>query len=676
MLDTSIGGLGLYLPLHSLPHGVRQSITASEGNNARLRILDGSAEILDTSCAIRHFTVEPHPNTKVGAICGIAFARNPSVPLPELSLQKNQPHVEFVNDPAAIAELIQDLWDLESDAPVTLQIETLRWPGIPRRTSLLREISCLSLFFESGLPLPPLLVGKPYLFHFTLFQSFYVFYAKLIGMKNGRMDVSVPDLLAKLNRRLTSRVPVTATDTFVATFRDSFRDVDVTGQVEDLTERGVSLITDDRESILPAGVFLPRITLSLGPGFETTLQGRVIHCEDTPDGRLSLKVNIENNERTQMRALFNFVVSRRYSTTSELTSDQYSKVWVLFNNSGYTALVEPDSLAFMQNSAPPTWDRLYQSRGELSRNVAVDEGGEALSAGLHLTRLFSRTWIVHHLAIIHGHQRSATPKLFGAMCDFLLQTDAEYVISYTKANESWSQKNYYQFASAYPDPNLNVIRSYDVLQFPLLKRNVDLTIPESVIVREANKWDRKRIARFLSLHLPSLECTAFDYVTEQVDLTDVGEKYKGAGLDRNRHFFIAEVDALPVAFVICESVTEGVNIWSLGNSFQIYSFDPKHALLPGAKRALVIAALQHYRRLGRPLALYFGSDEDYSYVEGIEWVPFEKTSLWVTTRAMIPRFREYNALLFGRIAARVRARQHRGPKDSFRVTGVKPSTEQ
>ncbi len=664
VLNCSNSGFGLSIPLTNKTRNLVRGRYPQNTPQAKIQIYKDENVILDGMCLIRHGSLSKKKainSEDDAAILGVSLVRNPSPDINNVHFTTKTPEIDIIDSKERINEVFVDFFGLEQSA-ASLHIEgSNSIQGTFSCDELSKTVSKICFQTKNNI-LASEKPGKNLRFSFEMFRSFYIFDSKIVAKSNNRLEVRIPSTVIRVTRRITSRVSPRDNEVFELSIEDGLTESRVYGKILNLTERGFSVLLQNKSPIYAPGFHLKNVRFNLPKAESFTVNAIVVHCSSTDEGLVLLQASLNNNERKNLMPLFNFVVERRYDTTSQLTRIQYEKLWFLFADSGYTDLCEPEAAKFMKSTAESTWSSMEKSPDLLARNVAVDQDGRALAAGLHITRIFSDSWLIHHLAILKGHQRTATPQLFGAMCDYLIQTGAKYVISYTKAGEAWSEKNYYAFAREYPSIDVNFIESYQVLQFPLLTKNQTLSPSTNITIREGTQWDKKRIAKFLSQTESPLWLKAFDLLENTIDLSDISSKYEAAGLQRNRTFFIAETNRKMVAFAMCDIATTGVNIWSLTDNFRVFVVDPLHPKLEEAKRNLTIQALNFYRNAGKPLGLCFSKDTSFKYLKGIEWVEFEKTSLWVTTDQMVPRYRQYNAQVFGRIMAKTRMRKKAAEK--------------
>ncbi len=647
VVDVSNRGLGLRLELPEKFHSHIHELISVRG---RLRIGQEGDALLDQPCEIRHSAVDIHPNLEKQAILGVALPENISVPIDQLEFRRDNEVIDLIEGPEAISEIVRDLVLIGSDAIISMKAGENIFRGLYRHDTKLKSITSLRLELLDAGATSVLTDRFTYTFFMEIYGSFYLFRTRIKKCEGNLLELVIPDSIVRVTRRLTKRVAPNEGEAFVAKFSDPFLGSPISARIENFTERGLSAIVDDDSFTLPAGTLLPDLELQFGSGPTVRVIGSVVHCRLNPSGSVTTGINIANNTSSLLMPIFDFVIPRRYLGIYRLTEEDLAGNWELLEKAGYLETKHDSDMGHIRDQAIDAWRKLSRSNNELSKNWIFLGKDAGVTGGIHITRLYNSSWLTHHLSIIQGHQRTVTPALFGSICDFVIQS-ADYLVSYTDATKSWNKKNYYEFSKLYASDSDNHLHEYDLVQFNIAG-STGISV-RNKSVRLATDYDRIRIAKHLRECLPTVQLKAFDLLEDTIIGDRLAEKYLEKGLYRDRKFFVYGSGDEIVAFVMCDAATDGVNIFSLLDKCELFTLDQTKTSLIEVKTALLQKTIEHYRSLNKEAFLYFTNDFDLDiYLDKLPGKLIHKAVMWITNKRMMPRYKDYNARLFGRIMAR------------------------
>ena len=186
----------------------------------------------------------------------------------------------------------------------------------------------------------------------------------------------------------------------------------------------------------------------------------------------------------------------------------------------------------------------------------------------------------------------------------MIQVRADHTISYTEVSGSWNEKNYYEFVKDANRPSDNVLKPYQM--YHLFTAEADTHFGPGV--REANKYDLLRIAKFINDLLPPLQISAFDLNRDTIEGDLIRSKYQSHQLLRDRKFLVWGDGQELMAFAKCDIASDAINIFGLFDKVELFIVDPAirghHAL-----SALLDAAKVLYRKAGKDQALLLGDPD-------------------------------------------------------------------
>jgi hypothetical protein len=297
-------------------------------------------------------------------------------------------------------------------------------------------------------------------------------------------------------------------------------------------------------------------------------------------------------------------------------------------------------------------------------------------------RIHAKTWMVHHLGIDRDERTAskrqqffdASRELYSAIM-YMVQHVAEtdYFAIWVEQSKRWNEMLYGDFVRAYSDGEGSLLTTNMVYKLHVEKAVVETSSTE---VGPASADELASFSDHLVRSLSPIEVDAFGYGPADIA--------RASGHQRARAVYVARVDGEVVAALIAESGGEGANVFGLFNMCRIIAV--RGALSSEVRRALLLAATDHYRTLGK-LQFIFIDDTQPSYRDGpprphpseadaedeILALGFERVSpgvRWIVKRDAVPGWLSFVERTF-------RIQNHRKEKshDQRRVQPQLPSLE-
>jgi hypothetical protein len=142
---------------------------------------------------------------------------------------------------------------------------------------------------------------------------------------------------------------------------------------------------------------------------------------------------------------------------------------------------------------------------------------------------------------------------------------------------------------------------------------------------------------------------ALDFSRERLELHEVAETWRTAGLERERHILVARRDGVALAALVLELGPPGTNLFRLLDAARLFPLAPEGR---EASVALLDEARRWYARRGRTTFVFLREDEDDSYAAAarLHDEPGSKPFLWLLSARMLPEFLEHiNESTVGRL---------------------------
>lgn len=253
--------------------------------------------------------------------------------------------------------------------------------------------------------------------------------------------------------------------------------------------------------------------------------------------------------------------------------------------------------------------RAMSRRTDQSLNrLLVAHSERGVEGTVSMTWGYERTWIGHQLARGRNgaDRRGVLESLYRQMCEHMMDAhDTEWFMGYIDDGVPWMGRAHLDFATklAMSNPNQAAVQPIRLLEFlvePEAQRPPD--------VHPASEDDLRRISREVAFRFPLPLWKACDLSYHRIKLDDVTERWRTQTLCRQRQILVARAGDVPMAAVIAECMSPGVNFFHLFDAVRFIS------LAPGGKArfaGLLTAASAWYASKGRRRFVCY---DDYSVV--------------------------------------------------------------
>lgn len=518
-------------------------------------------------------------------------------------------------------------------------------------------------------PALPTSVGEVVHLSFEMSGQRYTGVTSMLHVARDGVVLGLPRSLAVENRRDQQRFRPTAQHRFLVRFTSPFGGQRITRAVLDLGARGFAFPIDASCEVLPAGSHLD-IALLLPDGAEVACRVEVRSVDVVPfearhDQRLRpyrCGVRILDMPRTVRDAIVDAFVSSRAPQVKDGTEFRFPDLWRMMEDARYT--FHPDHPFGEESRVLPvleaTHERLGRAR-DLGRSLVFTDARRLLGH-VNGLRMYSGTWLVQHLAVLPGVRRGE--QISSELTSLAVEVgeameDVEFIRYMWRTDNRWPHRLGTWLARVLEGQGLCHLRQFHYLRADLGPRPLEA---ERVLpaVREAGPEDRQWLESYLRRRGEMVRLLSEDLLADPGAEASLGDRFRRAGLHRERRMFVVDGAAGPVAMALQEEATPGLSLIEVTNGFNLVVADRGHPLTRDAVAALAGRCMAHARERGRGSALGMVDPLDVPVLREVGFVDQGCFSEWTFHRSMVRRWCEAWRSLFERQVP-TRRTPHRSP---------------
>ncbi|WP_437314593.1 hypothetical protein [Sorangium sp. So ce385] len=394
----------------------------------------------------------------------------------------------------------------------------------------------------------------------------------------------------------------------------------------------------------------PRLKLALelpdGDDGVIHLKGEVRSVSAAEGGAGQLcAVRVVAAKREDERRWLRLVSRILHATTYGGTAWQ-AEFWDLFASSGYFNLSgrRPENFEAMR----PSFMRMAQRAAavpHLLHNVTcLSEHG--IEGNFSVMKPYHGTWMFHQLAkrpksASNLSSRQVLRDIFTRCCEYALaDPECRWVIVYAEAHVSWNERSFFDFARRHEATGLALSLPFRLMgvDVPALPRGPSGADGAPIEVGEATPSEQAALLGHLCATSPRPYAEALDLVPGRLAMGPCVERWRSAGLQRERAVFIARERGEAVAAAVLELGELGTNLFRLLDSVRLVPMRPGG---DAAFAPLIDAACGWFRSHDRPSFIYFGERGRLSYDGPAALNDLGEGRLWIVARELVPAFAEH-----------------------------------
>jgi hypothetical protein len=507
-------------------------------------------------------------------------------------------------------------------------------------------------------------VGEVVHLSFEMGGQRYTGVTSMLRVESPGVTLGLPRSLAVENRRGQPRFRPSAHDRFLVRFTSPFGGQRITRAVLDLGARGFAFPIDASCEVLPVGSQLDT-QLLLPDGAEVACRVEVRSVEVVPfearhDQRLRpyrCGVRILDMPRAVRDAIVDAFVSARAPQVKDGAAFLFPDLWRMMEEARYTFHPdhpfgeEPRVLPVLED----TYERLGRAR-DLGRSLVFTDGAKLLGH-VNGLRMYSGTWLVQHLAVLPGFRRSelVSSELTSLAVEVgEAMEDVEFIRYMWRTDNRWPHRLGTWLARVLEGQGLCHLRQFHYLRADLAQgegargEGAWGAPGPRMTVRDAGPADRQWLESHLRRRGEMVRLLSEDLRADASAEAMLGERFRGAGLHRERRIFVVDGDTGPLAMALQDEATPGLSLIEVTNGFNLVVPDREH---PGARDAVAALAehcMAHALSRGRRSALGTVDALDVPVLRELGFVDQGRFSEWTFHRSMVRRWCEAWRSLFER----------------------------
>ncbi|WP_437955774.1 hypothetical protein WME76_30350 [Sorangium sp. So ce119] len=340
------------------------------------------------------------------------------------------------------------------------------------------------------------------------------------------------------------------------------------------------------------------------------------------------------------------LVSRILHATTYGGTAWQAEFWDLFASSGYFNLSGRRPEHF--ESIKPSFMRMAQRAAaapHLLHNVTcLSEHG--IEGNFSVMKPYHGTWMFHQLAkrpksASNLSSRQVLRDIFTRCCEYALSDpECRWVIVYAEAHVAWNERSFFEFARRHEATGLAL-----ALPFRLMGVDVPLLPPAGsgaddgpLEIGEATPAEQAALLGQLCATSPRIVAEALDLVPGRLAMGPCIERWRSAGLERERAVLVARAAGEALAAAVVELGELGTNLFRLLDSVRLV---PLRSGGDAALAPLLDAVCGWFQRHDRTSFIYFGERGRLTYSGPASLNDLGEGRLWIIARELVPEFVEH-----------------------------------
>lgn len=519
--------------------------------------------------------------------------------------------------------------------------------------------------FELLTDIPSIQIGERLIWSCDLFREHYVLVAQLAGVEGTHLSTSTDTIVYRVHQRQLDRCVLKEEEPILVQVRELSGRRILNGRVTDLSTRGLGLnlerslkVDVDRMLSLEQDVLV--LVNIPGVATPTPVPARIVHWDRTPSSGDGIHLGVACSIPLALgdqHSLEDFLLERKYENVRRARTDiDYQGVWRLLDSAYRSLNTIPDSSRMA--SSIITWKKASWSPRPLNRIYVLRDTVHPSTAEeveiigtFSSSRYYSKTWLLHQLAVDGNKGQVLSPQLYGRVVDYLRQTDeVRYVMGTFPSEARVFQRYYIDFIQNDPHQEFHYLEKTGIYEFDVEKALAELEVtapPARVVIEPISNKTQSYVfgelrSRFPKLFLQALDLSEFDCL-----LQDASATYEKVALRRKREIHVAHLDGHPVGFVMGEWGSDDQNVFSLFDNFRLFC-SATNAEGIEVRRELMRTLFKSYTR--EKVRTVISWSQDKSLLEAVTCgKEFHGAYFWIAAANRMGPFLRHLDLLHGRL---------------------------
>ena len=417
-------------------------------------------------------------------------------------------------------------------------------------------------------------------------------------------------------------------------------------KIRDLSGSGFSVEESARDSMLFAGLLIPKLELQFSQRFHITCQAQVVYRisssgedEDAVTCGLTI-LSMDMNDHVSLMSLLQQTENRDSYIDTAVDMDS---LWSFFFETGF---IYPSKYVFFQSNKieiKRTYERLYNHNPSIARHFTYQKKGNILGH-MAMVRFYKNTWLIHHHAASKSESMKAglvVVKQISSYVNDLSHVHSahlNYVFLYFRPENKFPNRFFGGFARDLNDQQICSLDTFAYFHFRKTVRN-NSSIPDPWALTEIRPEDYAELKSYYGFTSGGLMTEAFDLHSGTAVPDELSQEYQRLGFKKKRSLYsLLESDELK-AIIIADVTDIGFNMANLTNCTTVIILDET------TPRSFIDSALacvsEEYGQQEMPVLMY-----PVSYSEKHS-LPVEKSyMLCILKMQYIDLFMKYSDDLF------------------------------
>lgn len=412
-------------------------------------------------------------------------------------------------------------------------------------------------------------VNKEYVFTYPGANSVNYFITDVYTIKNDTLFINLPQCIYQGGFRYSRRAALKTNQNIEIVIKHPrFQNLVITKPILEAGARGFSFPLDPEKDFLFPGGFLSDVSIKL-PEHLLSAAG-TIRSVHKHEGQLvyGFEISRFSNEKDRdnwMRFAF-------LATHEQLKIGGYkdrSTYWAVLEASGYiNNEVTLPLRSVIKKSYMREWDK-HAENPRICHNLLFLKKQKAIGA-VSMNLLYPKTSLGHHMSVDIRFRKSfyriGRELISGLHFVFQHLMPTKYFISYFYADKTYNDLMFRRFLHRYPNKEDYIYDRYNLYKCLLSTKRVNRLMPSRELeIKSGDTRLLKTLSHHLKKNLSQIEFEAFSFNKDEITLDTFSNQCLSSGYERKRQIFFAVDGEIPIAALIAETGSEGVNTFNLLN---------------------------------------------------------------------------------------------------------------
>ena len=396
-------------------------------------------------------------------------------------------------------------------------------------------------------------------------------------------------------------------------------------EVRDISTSGFSVYEKSDESVLIAGMIIPRLSINFASELKINCTAQVIHRDEEKTDEIRCGLTILDMD-INTYSLLTHVLTKSLDPHAHLSDAvDPDALWEFFFQSGFIYPSKYRLIHSHREDFKETYRKLYQEKPEIAKHFTYQQKGR-IYGHISMVRAYQRSWMIHHYAARSMEKKRTGFRVLKQMMHYLNDmcrlpsAKMDYVMCYFRPENKFPKLVFGGFARALNDRRGCSTDLFAYLPYPTLSLTTEL--PEGWALERCAERDLWALKRYYMHYSGGLLLEALG-----IDQKDSGEEplevvYGKAGFHRKCEAYSLSYRGELGAILILNQSDLGLNFSELLNGIKILVNNPE--TLPWNVLSTAVGKLAAgYDMEKVPIMFY-----PFEYVQAQD-IPYEKRyQLW------------------------------------------------